>query len=150
MTSSESGDFTPTSPRTTIHAALHVTIEDWVSHSRNFAEKAGIPPSTLSKFRNNQRNITVGTLQAILNALDPEEYAYFLEMLTRGNQLLDENIAELPEGSGKRPPDPKTLKRAFHALVASYCIQCSSDEQLELLAVIHQASVKNAKLLGED
>ena len=149
MSNPESGDASPTKPRTTVQAALQITIEDCIPNAREFSRGSGVPSPTLSEFKNNKRSINLTTLQLILDALDAEQYAYFLEVLIKGDMLLSKRIVDWAEDSNVRSADPITLKRSFHALVASYCSQCNREEQLELLAVIHRASVQNARLLGE-
>lgn len=146
----ENGDISPTRPRTTVQAALQITIEDCIANAREFAEGSGVPSSTISEFKNHRRGINLTTLQMLLDALNTRQYIYFLEMLIRGDMLLDRQSIDLIEESDLRSVDSATLKRAFHALVSSYCSQCNREEQLELLAVIHQASIHNAKLLSEN
>lgn len=141
----------PTRPRTSLQAALQITIDDCVENAREFAEAAGIPASTLSEFRNNRRGVHLSTLQLILNALNRDQYTYFVKIFIQGNMLLDQQqdlLGSFTSGTGS--DDMDTLKRAFHALVASYCAQCSRMEQLELLTVIHQSSTQNSKLIAED
>ena len=76
----ENGDASPTKSRTTVQAALQITIEDCIPNAREFSRGSGVPSPTLSEFKNNKRSINLTTLQLILDALDAEQYAYFLEV----------------------------------------------------------------------
>jgi hypothetical protein len=131
-----------TLPRVTIQQALAQTINDRVSSAEEYSILADVPKSTLSLFRNNRRGVQTTTLQRLLDALTPEQFHYFLQLLVEGHVQLEAVI----ERADRTTLDPLVLKDSFLALVASFCTRCSREEQLELLRVIHQASLKNPKL----
>lgn len=139
----------PTPPRTTIQVALRDTLRDTLTgtdNAKQLAARASIPEATLSEFRNNRRSINVSTMESLLDALTPYQYSYFLSKLVSGFTLLQGESGQL--GQPATELSREDFRQAFFGLIASYCHQCSQKEQIELLAIIHEASTQNPKLTG--
>jgi transcriptional regulator with XRE-family HTH domain len=133
-----------TKPRTSIQAALRFTLTDTVGNASQFAKRAGVPESTLSEFRNNRRSVNLTTLESLLLALTPEQYVYFLSTLVDGYTILESKLSDQPLDYAD-----DDFRRAFFALISSYCHRCNRQEQLELLSVIYLASSQNPELASD-
>lgn len=136
----------PTPPRITIQVALRDTLRDTLTgadNAKQLAARAGIPEATLSEFRNNRRSINVSTMESLLDALTPHQYSCFLSKLVSGFTLLQRE-----SGQPVTELSNDDLRQAFLGLIASYCHRCSQKEQIELLAIIHEASTQNPQLTG--
>lgn len=129
--------------RVSLQAALRLTLKDKISTTAGqFAARAKIGDSTLSEFMNSRRSINLSTFEALVFALDREQYDYFLSVLFKGNAMLRGADVSFE----KDTEEQRSVRDAFFALVASYCYRCSQAEQLDLLAVIYEASLQNPTL----
>jgi transcriptional regulator with XRE-family HTH domain len=133
-----------TAIRATLQTALRQTFDDLGVSAIDLARRSGIPPATISGLRNGRRAVYTYTFQSILDALSSDEYAYFLELLGRPEELLEEVEPRLIQSSLANDPDLR--KAAFFQLVAAFCSNCSPEEQVELLDQIYLASVVNPRL----
>lgn len=133
---------TRTSPRIHIREAFRRALRRFNVNAGDMATRAGTPPATLSEFRNGKREVTTATLQSFLDAMEPEVYQYFLQMLTDGFQMVQGAEPQELRSPSAAEANVDTLL----AIVATYCSNCSSDEQLELLRVIYDASLLNPRI----
>lgn len=127
-----------------LKATLRATLRDTMQNAKQFALRSKVSEGTLSEFLNNKRNIQLATFESLLYALTNEQYEYFLRTLVDGNALIRDQI----EGNSPLEEEnlDESMRRAFFALVASYCYKCSRKDQLDLLAVIYSASCQNPLL----
>lgn len=128
--------------RVTEREALRQTLERFDISERDLAHRAGIPPNSLSEFKNGRRNVTTNTLDGILNQLSTEQYQYYLRMLAGADFLLRDANPLL----ARSLDSPTERRKALYALVGSFVSFCNRKEQLELLGIIYRASRINRNL----
>ena len=128
--------------RVTEREALRQTLEHFDINETDLALRAGIPPNSLSQFKNGRRNVTTNTLRGILNQLSTEQYQYYLRMLAGADFLLRDANPLLSEALD----NPAERRKALYALVGSFISFCTRKEQLALLGVIYRASQINRAL----
>jgi hypothetical protein len=134
-----------TNARPTIQSALYQTVERFSMDVDYFATRAGISSDTLLEFIQAQRSISATALQSILDALNTDQYQYFVSLLALPERLLQEFDPRVRRrDNGGEEDDLRT--DAFMQLVIAYCLECSQEEQIELLRQIHEASIKNPNL----
>ncbi|PSN20584.1 hypothetical protein C7271_01505 [filamentous cyanobacterium CCP5] len=138
----------PTPLRVNVREALKYTIEDLGISAADLASRAKITPAALSEFRNGHRDISTRSLQSLLDSLSQEEYVYFLKLMLGAESLVSTDNAS--PSQSEDGSDKTSRRQAFFALAASFCSQCSQEEQVALLSVEYRAFNQNPFLVDDE
>lgn len=126
--------------RVSIREALRMTLDKFDINARDLAQRSQVTQGTLSGFRNGRREINTSSLQRVLDELEPKAFVYMLSLMLQSEHAMIASRSDQASASDFLETD------ALFALIATYCRQCSTEEQLALLRVVYQASQANPNL----